>query len=66
MKKILTTLLILASFNVFSAGYSNWAVPTTIELVSGGVLIHGEFGDPNACTKSNFMVIKRGRTNVTV
>jgi len=44
---------ILFSFNIFAAGYSGWAIPTQIEVVSGGVTIFGDFGDPHNCGSSN-------------
>ena len=51
-------LLLISTFTNAGA-YSNWAVPTTVELVGGGVLIHGQFGDPNSCGKANFIHVSR-------
>jgi len=54
MKKVIITILIvITSSNIFAAGYSNPAVPEFVELVSGGVLVKGDFGDPNNCGRSN-------------
>ncbi|ACA85758.1 hypothetical protein Swoo_1470 [Shewanella woodyi ATCC 51908] len=53
-----TLLSLLFSSTFANAGaYSNWAVPTNVELVGGGVLIHGQFGDPNNCGKANFIYV---------
>ncbi len=60
MKKIfLSIVLVTVGQIVYAGGYSNWAIPTSVELVSDGVLIHGNYGDPNECGKPNFVFIKR-------
>jgi hypothetical protein len=54
------SLCFLVNSALANAGaYSNWAVPTSVELVGGGVLIHGQFGDPNNCGKANFIHVSR-------
>jgi hypothetical protein len=58
-RKILIIFLLLLSFRGEAADYSAWAVSTTVELVSGGVLIHGAFGDPNSCGKPNYIFISQ-------
>lgn len=57
MKKTITLIIFLLSTNAFSAGYSNWAVPTKVELVNAGVLIHGAFGDPHNCGMSDYIFV---------
>ncbi len=58
-KKLIFLMLVCMSFNVTAAGYSQWAVPTTVEIVSGGVLINGDFGDPNSCGKADYIFVKQ-------
>ena len=55
--KLLGIFLILVMSKAYSGDYTNWAVPTHIELVSGGVLIYGPFGDPNGCGQSDKVFI---------
>jgi hypothetical protein len=35
---------------VSAAGYTPYVVPTEVELVNGGILIYGAFGDVNSCS----------------
>ena len=48
---------IFASPLAFAGGYTNWATPTSVQLVDGGLLIAGAFGDPNACGKSDYVFV---------
>lgn len=58
VKKVLViTTLLLTSNSAFSASYSNWAVPTAVEIVSNGVLIHGAYGDPTSCGKGDYIFV---------
>lgn len=62
MKYFLRTCLlsiVTLSTAVHAGAYSNWAVPTSVELVGRGVLIHGEFGDPNQCGLANLIHVSR-------
>lgn len=54
----LLTLCLLAPV-VQAAGYTSWAVPTQVEMVNGGALIAGAFGDPNACGVANFIYVPK-------
>ncbi len=56
---VISICLLLASSVANAGEYSSWAVPTSVELVGGGVLVHGQFGDPNNCGKANFIHVKR-------
>lgn len=59
MKKLLLSLMFCLFFSpAFAGGYSKWAVPTIVEIVSGGVLIRGAFGDPNNCTLADYIFIR--------
>lgn len=42
-----------------AAGYTAWAVPTTVEMVNDGALIAGTFGDPGSCGMANFVYVPR-------
>ena len=53
LRAIFFVLIGLLSLETHSAGYSNWAVPTHVELVSGGLLVYGEFGNPHGCIEAN-------------
>ena len=57
MKRLLLLSSLIFGSNAYGAGYSNWAIPTSVELVKAGVLIHGEFGDPNGCGKPGFIYV---------
>jgi hypothetical protein len=46
-----------------AAGYTTWAVPTTIENVNGGTLIAGSFGDPAGCGEANYIFIRQSASN---
>lgn len=59
MKNILFALLLFVHMDAMAEGYSAWAVPTTVEIVSGGVLIHGAFGDPNGCGEPGYIFISQ-------
>ena len=56
-KLVIFVLLIVISVTANAGNYSSWAVPTYVEIVSGGVLIHGTFGDPNNCGQSNYIYV---------
>lgn len=56
-------LLILNGTSVFSAGYTVWAKPTTIEYVANGILVAGSFGDINGCGQANYIFIKPAPSN---
>ena len=56
-KLVMFVLLIVTSVTANAGSYSSWAVPTHVEIVSGGVLIHGAFGDPNNCGQPNYIYI---------
>lgn len=43
--------------NFSQAAYTSYAIPTQIEYVSNGILVSGNFGDPNGCGKSNYVFI---------
>jgi len=49
---ILTAFLTLSA-PAHSAGYTPWAKITQIERVGDGVLVFGQFGDPNSCGQSD-------------
>lgn len=60
MKKLFLILVAVFMSNlVYAGGYSGWAIPTNIELVSGGVLIKGDFGDPNECGKADYIYVSQ-------
>jgi hypothetical protein len=60
MKKMFLLVSLLLTTNpLFAGDYSSWAVPTTVELVNGGVLLHGAFGDPNSCGKADFIFVSQ-------
>ena len=75
MNKLRTVVLlvaVLASPFGHCAGYSNWAVPTTIETIYGGtsaatlgpgVVISGAFGDPNSCGVANSVFVAQSNTS---
>jgi len=42
----------------YSAGYSNWSVPSYVELVNDGALISGYFGDPHGCGQAGFIFVR--------
>lgn len=46
--------------NAFAGGYSQWAVPTELEYVNDGILITGDFGNPNNCAVADKIFIARG------
>ncbi len=50
--------LLLASVSANAAGYTDWAIPTQLEYVNGGVLVTGNFGLANSsCTKTNYIFV---------
>lgn len=61
--KMIKYLIMLFSLSttssVLASGYSNWAIPTQVELVQGGVLIAGQFGDPHSCGMPNYIFISQ-------
>jgi hypothetical protein len=60
MKNILVISSLVIFANLANAGnYTDWTVPTRVELVSNGVLVHGEFGDPNSCGKPNYIFVSK-------
>lgn len=44
---------------VYSKGYTSWATPTIVELVSNGVAIYGAFGDVSNCGEPNVFFIHK-------
>jgi hypothetical protein len=60
MKRTLVLIGIALLASLANAGnYSSWAIPTQVELVGNGVLIHGLFGDPNECGKPNYIFVNQ-------
>lgn len=37
----------------FAGGYTPYVVPTMMEVVSGGIVVYGAFGNENSCTSSD-------------
>ena len=70
LKILFFALIGLLTLEAHSAGYSNWAVPTQVELVSGGLLIFGAFGNPSGCTEKDKFYVpdtdKRFQTIVSI
>lgn len=56
---ILSICTLVGTSAVHAGGYSSWASPKYVELVSGGVLVHGEFGDPNNCGKADYIYVSQ-------
>jgi hypothetical protein len=54
--------LAFASANAHASAYTAWAVPTSVELVNGGVLIEGAFGDPNNCGVGGYVFMSQSST----
>jgi hypothetical protein len=60
----LTTLgLAFGSMSAHAGGYTSWAVPSSIELVNGGALVSGNFGDPNSCGRANYVFVNQTSSN---
>ena len=59
MKTFIFTVLLVVSGNVVAAGYTSWAIPKSIELVNDGLLVEGDFGDPNSCSKDQYVFIRQ-------
>lgn len=57
--RVLSIGALVVSSAAYAGGYSSWATPKNVELVSGGVLIHGEFGDPNNCGKADYIYVSQ-------
>lgn len=57
MKRVsLLVIFTLFSSMVFAGGWTNKAVPTSVEVVrSQGFMITGNFGNPAECSQSNFL-----------
>ena len=50
----LGTLLMLASTACHAGGYTAFATPTEIDVVTNqGIMVYGAFGNPSSCTESN-------------
>ena len=63
MKKLLLAAgIALSAVSVNAANYSAWAIPKQVELVNGGLLIQGAFGDPNKCGLADNVFIARENT----
>lgn len=57
--KQLAGLLLLTASPAFSAGWTQWAVPTRIDVVrSDGFVIYGDFGNPGGCSDSGRLYVK--------
>ena len=66
MKKYQALLCIAAMFGASSAnagGYTNGAVPTSVEIVNGGLLIEGSYGDPANCGVANYVFVSQANSN---
>lgn len=59
MKKVLlASLLLLGSLEVSAGAWSDWAVPTRVDIERGnGVMVYGNFGNKGSCTVSNRVYI---------
>ena len=59
MKRLISFIFLIMCFSnaSYAGGYSVWAVPTQVEIVGGGVLIWGAFGDPNECGRADTIFI---------
>ena len=59
MKYLIPIFTVFMSFAVSAGGRTNWAVPTQIDVERGsGIMVYGEFGNPNQCSVSNRFYIK--------
>lgn len=51
-------ILLLAISTTFAGGFTNWAVPTMIEVERGGGFgVWGDFGNPAFCHTSNVVYV---------
>jgi hypothetical protein len=60
---VLCVAALLGASSAFAGGYTSSAVPTNVELVNGGLLVSGAFGDPAACSVANYVFISQANTN---
>lgn len=59
MKKIALICALLLSFDASAGGWTNWAVPTQIDVErGGGFMVYGSFGNPNTCTISDRIYVQ--------
>lgn len=57
-KALVAITLCLASFSSLAGGWTNWAVPTRLDVERGnGVMIYGNFGNPSQCTNEGRVYI---------
>ena len=59
MKNILLIIVALISVGAHAGGRVSWATPIQIDIERGnGVMVYGNFGNPNNCTMSDMFYIK--------
>lgn len=58
----IAVLVYLISSPVMAGAYSSWAVPTRAEIVNGGLLVSGSFGNPSTCSDSDFVFVDSTHT----
>lgn len=57
---IMTAILVCVSSNSYSAAWSNWAIPTQIDVErGGGFMVYGAFGNPNGCSVGDRFYVAR-------
>jgi hypothetical protein len=61
MKYSLCSLLFLISTDCFAGAWSNWAMPTRLDVVrQDGIMVYGAFGNPAGCTVPNQFFLAYG------
>lgn len=59
MKKLIIAILAFASTQTFAGGWSEWAVPTKIDVErGGGFMIYGSFGNAGGCVSVDKLYVK--------
>ena len=59
MRKLLLVLLVSTSAPAVAEGWSQWAVPTRIDIErAGGFMIYGDFGNAGACSDAGRIYVK--------
>jgi hypothetical protein len=59
MKKRILLILLFISTNVFAGAWTDWAVPTQVDIERGnGFMVYGAFGNAGGCTVADKFYVK--------
>jgi hypothetical protein len=61
MRRMIALVALATTGTCYAGNWTQWAVPTRVDVVRNeGVMVYGNFGNPNSCTVANQFFVALG------